>query len=576
MIIINSQLLKEARGDSPAELVLKNCKIIDVFNEEIYEDNLAISFGKIIGVGDYQGRREIDLEGKILAPSFIDGHLHLESAMVPVEEFAQKAISLGTTTIVADPHEIANVAGLKGIKYILEKGLKMPWNFNLMLPSCVPSSKFETGGSILNANELKKMIDKEGIFGLGEVMDYPGVINGDKKLWEKIDLFADKFIDGHAPGVEGKELNAYLQGKIKADHECTTAKEALEKLRKGMYIMIREGSVTRDLKQLLPAVNEKNFNRFLFATDDRHPGDLVKEGQINFLIKKAVKEGLDPIKAIKLATINSATALGFDDIGAIAPGYKADLVVLDDLDNLKVEKVFKDGKLVAEDQEYIAGYPKDNFENKEEFREIFSSVNIGEISEKDFELPQGKKYRTMNLVSEQIVTRKDIVSFNKSPVKNEDLLSKNLNKLAVVERHHKTGNVGLGLLGGFGLKRGAIATSVGHDSHNIIVVGLSKKDMLKAVREIEKMDGGIVIVENEKLIDSLALPIAGLMSDKTLSEVSDKLKELRIKAQELGVENKSPFMTISFMALPVIPRLKVTDRGLFSAEKYDFVSLVVE
>ena len=576
MIIINSQLLKEARGDSPAELVLKNCKIIDVFNEEIYEDNLAISFGKIIGVGDYQGRREIDLEGKILAPSFIDGHLHLESAMVPVEEFAQKAISLGTTTIVADPHEIANVAGLKGIKYILEKGLKMPWNFNLMLPSCVPSSKFETGGSILNANELKKMIDKEGIFGLGEVMDYPGVINGDKKLWEKIDLFADKFIDGHAPGVEGKELNAYLQGKIKADHECTTAKEALEKLRKGMYIMIREGSVTRDLKQLLPAVNEKNFNRFLFATDDRHPGDLVKEGQINFLIKKAVKEGLDPIKAIKLATINSATALGFDDIGAIAPGYKADLVVLDDLDNLKVEKVFKDGRLVAEDQEYIAGYPKDNFENKEEFREIFSSVNIGEISEKDFELPQGKKYRTMNLVSEQIVTRKDIVSFNKSPVKNEDLLSKNLNKLAVVERHHKTGNVGLGLLGGFGLKRGAIATSVGHDSHNIIVVGLNKKDMLKAVREIEKMDGGIVIVENEKLIDSLALPIAGLMSDKTLSEVSDKLKELRIKAQELGVENKSPFMTISFMALPVIPRLKVTDRGLFSAEKYDFVSLVVE
>ena len=576
MIIINSQLLKEARGDSPAELVLKNCKIIDVFNEEIYEDNLAISFGKIIGVGEYQGRREIDLEGKILAPSFIDGHLHLESAMVPVEEFAQKAISLGTTTIVADPHEIANVAGLKGIKYILEKGLKMPWNFNLMLPSCVPSSKFETGGSILNANELKKMIDKEGIFGLGEVMDYPGVINGDKKLWEKIDLFADKFIDGHAPGVEGKELNAYLQGKIKADHECTTAKEALEKLRKGMYIMIREGSVTRDLKQLLPAVNEKNFNRFLFATDDRHPGDLVKEGQINFLIKKAVKEGLDPIKAIKLATINSATALGFDDIGAIAPGYKADLVVLDDLDNLKVEKVFKDGRLVAEDQEYIAGYPKDNFENKEEFREIFSSVNIGEISEKDFELPQGKKYRTMNLVSEQIVTRKDIVSFNKSPVKNEDLLSKNLNKLAVVERHHKTGNVGLGLLGGFGLKRGAIATSVGHDSHNIIVVGLNKKDMLKAVREIEKMDGGIVIVENEKLIDSLALPIAGLMSNKTLSEVSDKLKELRIKAKELGVENESPFMTISFMALPVIPRLKVTDRGLFSAEKYDFVSLVVE
>jgi len=576
VIIINSQLLKEARGDSPAELVLKNCKILDVFNEELYEDNLAISSGKIIGIGDYQGRKEVDLDGKILAPSFVDGHLHLESAMVPVEEFAKKAISLGTTTIVADPHEIANVAGLRGIKYILNKGLKMPWNFNLMLPSCVPSSKFETGGAVLNANELEKMIDYDGIFGLGEVMDYPGVINGDNKLWEKLDLFSNKFIDGHAPGVKGKDLNAYLQGKIKADHECTTAKEALEKLRKGMYIMIREGSVTRDLKQLLPAVNDRNFNRFLFATDDRHPGDLIKEGQINFLIKKAVKEGLDPIKAIKLATINSATALGFDDIGAIAPGYKADLVVLDNLKNFKVEKVFKDGKLVAEDQEFIAGYPKDNFEKSEEYNKIFSSVNIGEISEKDFELPQGNKYRTMNLVSEQIVTRKDTVSFEKNPVKNEDLINKNLNKLAVVERHHQTGNVGLGLLGGFGLKRGAIATSVGHDSHNIIVVGLNKKDMLKAVREIEKMNGGIVIIENGKLINKLALPIAGLMSDKTLNEVADKLSELRKEAKKLGVQNESPFMTISFMALPVIPRLKVTDRGLFSAEKFDFVSLVVE
>ena len=576
MIIINLQLLKEARGDSPAELVLKNAKIVDVFNEETYRGNLAISSGKIIGVGDYKGRKEVDLEGKILAPSFIDGHLHLESAMVGVEEFAKKAISLGTTTIVADPHEIANVAGIKGIKYILRKGLKMPWNFNLMLPSCVPSSNFETGGAVLNAAELEKMMDKEGVFGLGEVMDYPGVINGDSKTWEKLDLFSEKFIDGHAPEVRGKDLNTYLQGKIKADHECTTAEEALEKLRKGMYIMIREGSVTRDLKQLLPAVNDSNFNRFLFATDDRHPGDLIKEGQINFLIKKAIKDGLDPIKAIKLATINSATNLGFDNIGAIAPGYKADLVVLDSFENLNIEKVFKDGKLVAENGEYIAGYKKDDLENRKEFKEIFSSVNIGEINEEDFELPQGKKYRTMKLVSDQIVTKKDTVSFAKKPVKNIDLKNKKLNKLAVVERHHKTGNVGLGLLEGFGLKRGAIATSIGHDSHNIIVVGLNKKDMLKAVQEIKRMNGGIVIVENQDLINSLALPIAGLMSDKTLDEVSEKLSELRTEAKKLGVENESPFMTISFMALPVIPKLKVTDRGLFSAEKFDFVSLVVE
>ena len=575
MVIINLQLLKEARGDIPVDLVLKNVRILDVFNEEIFEDKVAVSSGKIIGIGDYKGKEELDLEKKILAPSFIDGHLHLESAMVSVEEFARKAISLGTTTVVADPHEIANVNGLKGIKYILEKGLKMSWNFNLMLPSCVPSSKFETGGAVLNAAKLEKMMGEKGVLGLGEVMDYPGVINGDSDLWEKLDIFTNKFIDGHAPGIKGKKLNAYLLGKIRADHECTTAEEALEKLRKGMYIMIREGSVTRDLKQLLPAVNEKNFNRFLFATDDRHPGDLIEEGQINFLIKKAVKEGLSPIKAIKLATINSANALGLADVGAIAPGYKADMVVLDNLQNLNIEKVFKDGELVAEAGKFIADYKENNLSKKKEFKEIFNSINIGKISEKDFKLPQGKKYRTMNLVNNQIVTQKGTVSFDNLPVTNEDLKNKSLNKLAVVERHKKTGNVGLGLLGGFGLKKGAIATSVGHDSHNIIVVGINKKDMLKAVKKIEKINGGIVVVDNETVVNSLSLSIAGLMSDKPLEEVAAKLSELRLDAQKLGVKNENPFMTISFMALPVIPKLKVTDQGLFSSEEFDFVSLVV-
>lgn len=571
---INLKLLEKARGERSADTVLKNAEIVDVFNEELIKGDLAISDGKIIGIGDYEGEEEIDLTGKVLAPAFIDGHLHLESAMVQVEEFAREIISRGITTIVADPHEIANVAGLDGIEYMLEKGLDLPWNFNLMLPSCVPATSFETSGAELKAEDLKTMIDKSGIFGLGEVMDYIGVVNGEKGVWDKLELFHDKFIDGHAPGLSGKELNTYLLGGIKADHECTTAEEALEKIRKGMYVMIREGSVTRDLKQLLPAVNEKNFNRFLFATDDRHPGDIIKEGHVDFMIKKAVREGISPIKAIKLATINSASVLGFEDLGALAPGYKADIVVLDSLKNLNVKKVYKDGKKVAEDGDYLPQVAEDKRKNENE--KIYSSVNIGSISFDDFELPQGKKYRVMELVDDQIVTRKTTVSFSEPPVTNHKLREKEINKLAVVERHHKTGNVGLGLLKGLGLKDGAIATSVGHDSHNIIVVGLKKEDMMAAVKEVERLNGGIVITKDGKVVDRLALPIAGLMSDKPLEEVADILGRLRKEVAELGSTNDEPFMTISFMALPVIPRLKVTDKGLFSAEELSFVPLVVE
>ncbi|MFW6029321.1 MAG: adenine deaminase [Halanaerobiales bacterium] len=575
MIIINSLLLEVTRGDKKADLVLKNAKLIDVFNEKLYKDDLAIYDGIIAGIGDYEGKEVIDLEGKIISPSFIDGHLHLESAMVSVKEFAKKVISLGTTTIVADPHEIANVNGLKGIEFLLNEGKNLPWNFNMMLPSCVPSSKFETNGAILEAKDLEKLKNRENVFGLGEVMDYPGVVNGDKELWEKLDLFSDKFIDGHSPGLKGKKLNAYLQGKIRADHECTTAKEALEKLRKGMYIMIREGSVTRDLKALIPAINENNFNRFLFATDDRHPGDILREGHINFLIKKAIKEGLDPIKAIKLASFNSAQAFNFNNLGAIAPGYKADLVLLDNFKDLKVEKVFKDGKIVAEKGRAIFNL-ENNKEKEKNFQEIYNSINLAKVNKEKFELPQGKKYRVMNLVEDQIITKKSQVNFEKSPVTNQDLINKDLVKLAVVERHKKTGNIGLGLLGGLGLNEGAIATSVGHDSHNIMVVGLDKEDMLLAVNELKKLNGGIVIVNNGKVLDSLALEIAGLMSKKSIEDVSKKLKSLRNEAKKLGVKRDNPFMTISFMALPVIPRLKVTDRGLFSAEDFDFVSLVIE
>ncbi|AGB41014.1 adenine deaminase [Halobacteroides halobius DSM 5150] len=573
---MNLDLLNKARGKKKADLVLKNGKAVDVFNEQIKKLDVAIANGVIIGIGSYKGQEEIDLQGKVLAPGFIDGHLHLESAMTKVRDFAQQVISLGTTTVVADPHEIANVMGLEGIRYLLEAGLSLPWNFNLLLPSCVPATKFDTSGAILKSEDLEELITANGVFGLGEVMNFTGVINGEKSLWEKLNLFKDYFIDGHAPGLTAKDLNAYLLGGIKADHECTTSQEAIEKISKGMYIMIREGSVTRDLKRLLPAVNEQNSNRFLFATDDRHPRDLVKEGHINFLIKKAIKNGLNPLQAIKFATINSATALGLENTGAIAPGYKADLVVIDGLKELKVKQVFKDGKLVAEDGKFILDSKEEHQISEIKKQKIYNSINIGKIEKSDFILPVSNKYRVMELIKDQIITKQSTVKLTSQQISSKQLIEKNLVKLAVVERHQKTGNVALGLLKGLGLQTGAIATSIAHDSHNIIVAGLDAKDMLLAVKEIEKIQGGIVITNKGQVVEQLALPIAGLMSDKPLLKVAEKITSLRKVAHSLGVTYQEPFMTLSFMSLPVIPELKITDKGLFSVEEFQFVPLVVE
>ncbi|GAB6137883.1 adenine deaminase [Halanaerobaculum tunisiense] len=572
---MNSKLLKKAQGEIKADLVLKNGQVVDVFNEEIKELDVAIADGVIIGTGSYKGHKEIDLQGQVLAPAFIDGHLHLESAMAKVKEFAQEVISLGTTTVVADPHEIANVMGIEGIKYLLDVGLSLPWNFNLMLPSCVPATKFDTSGAILKAEDLEELITAEGILGLGEVMDFTGVINGEQSIWEKLSLFSDRFIDGHAPGLNVKDLNTYLLGGIKADHECTTCQEALEKIGKGMYIMIREGSATKDLARLLPAVNEKNSNRFLFATDDRHPRDLVGEGHINFLIKKAIKHGMEPLQAIKLATINSANALGLDNIGAIAPGYKADLVVIDDLEKININKVFKDGRLVAQNGKFILDSADEVQDSASQNSDIYNSVNIGKIEKTDFMLPEGNKYRVLELMEEQIITRESTVNLSSQQLTSSELAKQNLVKLAVVERHQKTGNIGLGLLKGLGLQTGAIATSIAHDTHNIIVAGVEAEDMILAVQEIEKLQGGIVITNKGQIVDKLPLPIAGLMSDKPLVKIAEKLDSLQATAFSLGVTKEEPFMTLSFMSLPVIPELKITDKGLFSVVDFQFVPLVV-
>ena len=566
------RLLKMSKGEIPAELVLKHGRIVDVFNERLIKKDIAIADGKIIGIGEYDGIKEIDFEENIISPGFIDGHMHLESAMVKIDEFAAWIVPRGTTTIFADPHEIANVAGLEGIKYFLDRGNKLPWNFNLMLPSCVPSTANETSGAKLSADNLSQLKDAEGIFGLGEVMDFVGVINGDSEIWDKIDMVGDKFIDGHAPGVSGKDLNAYLLGGIMADHECTTPEEAKEKVTKGMYVMIREGSVTRDLVNLLPAVDNSNLSSFLLATDDRDPEDLYQNGHINFVIKKAIENGVSPLRAIKLATINSADALGLKNVGAIAPGYKADLVILDNLKDFNIKKVFKDGELVAENESLIVNLPEIK-EGKSE--KIFNSVNIGKLKKEDFDLPDYKKYRVIKLIKDQIVTGKEVINFDKQ-VKTDDLVANNLVKIGVVERHKKTGNVGLGLLKGFGLRKGAIAISIGHDSHNIIVIGLNSQDMYKAVKEIEKLKGGVAVVNNGELIDCLPLEIAGLMSKDSIPEVAKKLRKMKEKVYSMGVTRQSPFMTLSFMALPVIPSLKITDQGLFDIDENKFVSLGIE
>ncbi|MDY6894033.1 MAG: adenine deaminase, partial [Thermotogota bacterium] len=491
----NKDLLPTALGKEKADLVFKNGKIIDVFNEKIIEEDLAISNGLIIGFGNYEGKEEVDLEGKFISPGFIDAHLHLESAMVTIEEFAKTVIPLGTLTLVADPHEIANVAGKVGIKYFLTIGNNLPWNFNLMIPSCVPVTPFDKSGSILNAEKIKELMTEGSFFGLGEVMDYEGVITAQDYIWDKIELMKNYFIDGHAPKLEGKFLNAYLLAGIMADHETTSPDEALEKVSKGMYIMVREGSVTRDLQSLLPAINDKNNCNFLFATDDKHPEDLIKEGHINFMIKKAIKLGMEPVRAIKLATINAARSLGLHRLGGIAPGYKADLLIIDNLKELNILQVYKDGKKVAENGKALFQVDSNNSERPPS---IFHSVNIAPIKEEDFNIPKGKTYRVISMIQDQIITEEESFSFPDS-FEEEEFIRYNINKIAVVERHKSTGKIGLGLIKGFGLKSGAIASSIAHDSHNIIVIGTNSRDMKMAVEKIAEIQGGIVIVNNKNI-----------------------------------------------------------------------------
>jgi len=563
-----AKIIRVARGNMQADLVLKNARIVNVFTAEVHAGDIAIWQGRIAGIGKYSGKREIDLKKKFVLPGLMDGHMHIESTMVKVQEFARSVVPRGTTSVVCDPHEIANVHGIEGIHYMLNSAKYSPVNIYMMLPSCVPATSFETGGAVLRGFDLYPLLREKWVLGLGEVMNFPGVLAEDEGLLDKITMTHEKRIDGHAPGLTGKDLNAYIAAGITSDHESTSVKEVREKLRLGMYIMIREGSVTKNLRDLLPAVTTENLSRCFFATDDRHPKDLLEKGHIDHMVRIAIREGLDPVSAIRLATINTAQYFGLSDHGAIAPGYIADLVVVDSLKRFKIRMVLKNGRLVAKDGEMIGRRPK-----APEYA-LRSSINIKWLAPEDFDIPaEGKKVKVINLVPDQIITKAGV---EKAKIENGRVVAdveKDLLPIAIVERHMASDNIGRGVVRGFGLRKGAIATSVCHDSHNIVVVGTSSEDMMAAVVEISKMRGGLAVVRDGKLVKGLPLPVAGLMSDLTLPQVVKGLDQVTAAARRLGSRLDDPFMAMSFLGLPVIPELKLTDKGLFDVTRFEFTSL---
>ena len=566
-----SEIIKAAHGEKTVDLLLTNAQVVDVFSGEIVSDAIAISNGVIVGFGQYEAKKTVNLNGRYVAPGFIDSHVHIESAMTCVTEFARAVLVHGTTTVVADPHEIANVLGSSGIEYMLQSAEQQPINIYFTLPSCVPATDMETAGARLTAENLQPFLKNERIVALAEMMNYPGVIYRDPQVLAKINTARrqKKIVDGHAPGLKGKPLYAYISAGIQSDHECTTAQEAKEKLMAGMHIMIRQGTGARNLQALLPVVNERTAKRMMWCTDDRHPHDLIAEGHIDSIVREAIRSGLDAVLAIQMATLNPAEYFGLHHLGAIAPGKQADLVVFEDLKNPVIEKVYCRGILLAEKEKI-----------RSEIRgpvtaTVPRSMQI-DLHRVDFTIPAEKnRIRVIEIVPDQLITRQRIESI---PVKNNRGVSdpsRDLLKIMVVERHKGTGNIGKGYVRGFGLKRGALASSVAHDSHNIIVVGTSDTDMQIALEAVAKMGGGLAAVLDARIMASLALPIAGLMSSAPVRKVRDQLDHLIKVAQDLGTVLKDPFMTLSFLALPVIPELKLTDIGLIDVNRFEPVSLFV-
>ena len=566
--------IRIASGEGKADLLIKNGRVVNVFSGEVEKKDVAIFGGVIIGFGDYRAREIIDVKGDFLCPGLIDGHVHIESSMVMIPEFARAVLPNGTTTVIIDPHEIANVLGQKGVRFMAKSTRGIPLNVFVMIPSCVPATHMETSGATLKAVDLKPLLKEPWAIGLAEMMNFPGVIFRDPEVLKKIEMAKGKRIDGHAPSLSEKGLYAYLSAGIRSDHECTTLKEAKEKMKNGMWIMIREGTTARNLKDLLPLITSKNSRRFFFVTDDRHPKELLEEGHINSMVKKAMQWGIDPILAIQMATLNAAEYFRLDDLGAIAPGYRADIVTFDSLTRFRIKKVFKDGVLVAEDGK-ILSHSMGNLS-------LFSTIRkrglrIKTIKKNDLLLQSDQPFaKIIQLIPNQIVTKKVVKKISLKdgvayPNIKEDIL-----KIIVVERHRATGNIGIGFVHGFGLKKGAIGSTVAHDSHNLVIVGTNDRDILKTVEIIQAMGGGLAAVSDEKVIASLPLPIAGLMAEGSVSQVRLRMETLLNAAKELGCKLGDPFMTLSFLSLPVIPELKITDKGLVDVNQFKIVPLFGE
>nr|WP_212031217.1 adenine deaminase [Cytobacillus depressus] len=558
----------------PADLIIKNGNIVNVFTREIIIDHIAIVDGFIAGIGDYEGKETIDATGKYIIPGLIDGHVHIESAMVTPAEFANVVLPHGVTTVIADPHEIANVSGIEGIEFMLNASEGIPLDVFLMLPSCVPATPFENAGAKLGAKQLEPLYNHPRVLGLGEVMDFPSVSQNDENMLNKLvdASLKGKCIDGHAAGIDSDGINVYMSAGIKTDHECVTAEEALDRLRKGMYVMLREGSAAKDLIALLKAVNENNARRCLFVTDDKHLDELICEGSIDYNVKLAIKEGLDPLLAIQIATLNAAECFGLKTKGAIAPGYEADLLVVSDLKTMDIEKVYKGGKLAAANGKVVS----ETHSLVTPVPSITNSVNINSISinQLQINIQDGNKANIIGIIPNMIVTKHLNEEVDTKNGHFQYNTSKDQLKMAVVERHKMTGNIGLGIIKGLGIKNGAIASTVAHDSHNIVAAGTSDEDLIKAIQLTAEMKGGLVIVQDGNMLSSLSLPIAGLISDQPAQMVNEKLAELNDALVKIGCTMEfNPFVTLSFMALPVIPELKLTDIGLFDVKSFKHISV---
>ena len=572
------ELIAAARGDTESDLVLKNGNILNVFTGEIETADVAIKDGTIIGIGTYNGKEQIDVSDKYICPGLIDGHIHIESSMISPAEFAKAVLPHGTTAVVADPHEIANVAGVEGIEYMIEAARDLPIDIFYMLPSCVPATGMDESGAVLKAEDLDRFYQNSGVKGLAELMNFYGTVRGDEDILDKIAgaVKAGKAIDGHAPGLSGNDLNAYIVAGVGSDHECSNTDEALLKLRRGQWVMVREGTAAKNMDKLLPMFDDMYCDRCMVVSDDKHAGDIVKFGHMDYVVRKAVRSGKKASNAVKMASLNPSRYFGLGKRGAIAPGYIADILVVSDFDLFKVEMVFKNGKLVARDGQVTADI-KSRI-NPEDYPRVYNSFNLDPVKPEDLALKQkGSKKRVIELVKNEILTREVIVpaELDKSPSGIQ--IDKDILKIAVIERHRRTGHIGIGFVRGYGIQKGAIASSVAHDSHNIIVVGTNDEDMAVAANSVLGNNGGLSIAQDGKVLSSMALPIAGLMSEMEASESEDLLIEMKVMAKHMGCKQGiDPFMTLAFTALPVIPKIRILTQGVFDVDTQSYVSAVFD